>query len=201
MPLLAVPQAIGFDVKFLIAHRVPRLPLAWRRGPHLVLCEGIGFPVRFLLSLRVPRPESPPEHKVCLGPKRFTGWRYPTGSGRPSLCGLESLLGCDPRRRHAVRTLGPGPKNPSSMPETPVTRPSLRSDGDFAAGRRTAALDVQRCCRKLNSSVLWVSSLSRQRYRVSFCTRSKSSPSRSPIALRSNHCRCSRHSLPGSINR
>ena len=117
------------------------LPLAWRRGPHLVLCEGIGFPVRFLLSLRVPRPESPPEHKVCLGPKRFTGWRYPTGSRHPSLCGLESLLGCDPRRRHAVRTLGPGPKNPSSMPETPVTRPSLRSDGDYAAGRRTAALD------------------------------------------------------------
>jgi hypothetical protein len=135
MPLLAVPQAIGFDVKFLIAHRVRELPLAWWRGPHLVLCERVGFPVRLLLSVWVPRPQSPPEHKVCLGPKRFTGRRYSTGSRCPCLCRFESLLGCDPRRRHAVRTLAAGPKNPSSMPETPVTRPSLRSDGDFTARR------------------------------------------------------------------
>ena len=34
-----------------------------------------GLPVRLLLSLRVPGPQSPPDHKVCLGPKRFTGRR------------------------------------------------------------------------------------------------------------------------------
>jgi hypothetical protein len=39
-----------------------------------------------------------------------------------------------------------------------------------------------RCCRKLNKSVLCASSLSRQRYRLSFCTRSKSSPSRAAVA-------------------
>jgi hypothetical protein len=68
MPLLAVSQAIGFNVELLIDHRVRELPLAWRRGLYLVLRERIGLPVRFLLSLRVPRPQSPPEHKVRLGP-------------------------------------------------------------------------------------------------------------------------------------
>ena len=101
-----------------------------------------GFRSDFCSRCGSPVPQSPPEHKVCLGPKRIIGRRYSTGSRRPCLCGLESLLGCDPRRRrHAVRTLAAGPRNPSSMPETPVARPALRSVRDFAAGGRTAALD------------------------------------------------------------
>jgi hypothetical protein len=33
--------------------------------------------------------------------------------GCPSLCRFKGLLGCDPRQRHAVRTLGAEPRNPS----------------------------------------------------------------------------------------
>ena len=118
-----------------------------------------GFPVRLLLSVWVPRPQSPPEHKVCLGPKRFTGRRYSTGSRCPCLCRFESLLGCDPRRRHAVRTLAAGPKNPSSMPETPVTRPSLRF-GE-CRGQAVVTAGLQRwqggCVwKKSDADVFWV---------------------------------------------
>ena len=47
---------------------------------------------------------------------------------------------------------------------------------------------------------LWTSSLSRQRYSVWSPTTSAGRPSRSAMALCSYQCRCSRHSLPGSIN-
>ena len=57
MPLLAVPQAIGFDVKFLDCSSNPRASagLAARTASR-PMWRGIGFPVRFLLSLRVPVP-------------------------------------------------------------------------------------------------------------------------------------------------
>ena len=42
---------------------------------------------------------------------------------------------------------------------------------------------------------------SRQRYSRSFSATAKSTPSNSSIALWSNHCRCTRNSLPGSSSR
>jgi Transposase DDE domain len=40
----------------------------------------------------------------------------------------------------------------------------------------------------------------RQRYKLFRCTSAIFSPSKSPIALCSNQCRCNLHSLPGEIN-
>src|ERR1700676_1152829 len=64
--------------------------------------------------------------------------------------------------------------------------------------RRSIRLGYQNTAAKLQHfPSLCPSILSKQRYSAFFSTSEKSSSMRSPIALCSNHCRCSLHSLPG----
>lgn len=121
-----------------------------------------------------------------------------------AICSVASKMGCTPETlrkwvRQAERDMGARAGLTTS--ERDRLKALERENRELKRANEILRKASHRWVRNWMRSSLCGSTLSRQRYSVSFSAKAKSASSRSAMALLVNHCRCSRHSEPGSMRR